>query len=47
MLVAMLLVTLTVVLASQLVDGNQRIVYVSESISDNEEFFTSSDVIAI
>ena len=40
----MLLVTLAVVLASQLVvDGNQRIVYVSQSISDNEEFFTSGD----
>ena len=40
----MLLVILAVVLASQLVDGNQRIVYVSESIGDNEEFFTSGDV---
>ena len=29
-------------LVVQLVDGNQRIVYVSESISDNEGFFTSA-----
>ena len=29
-------------LVVQLVDGNQRIVYVSESISDNEDFFTSA-----
>ena len=37
------IVIILVSLVVQLVDGNQRIVYVSESISDNEDFFTSSD----
>ena len=38
------IVIILVSLVVQLVDGNQRIVYVSESISDNEDFFTSGDV---
>ena len=37
------IVIILVSLVVQLVDGNQRIVYVSESISDNENFFTSGD----
>ena len=37
------IVIILVSLLVQLVDGNQRIVYVSESISDNEDFFTSGD----
>ena len=36
-------VIILVSLAVQLVDGNQRIVYVSESISDDEDFFSSGD----
>ena len=42
----MLLVTLAIVLVSlvvQLVDRSQRIVYVSEPISDDEDLYTSSD----
>ena len=42
----MLLVTLTIILVSlvvQLVDGSQRIVYVSEPISDDEDLSTSGD----
>ena len=42
----MLLVTLAIVLVSlvvQLVDGSQRIVYVSEPISDDEDLSTSGD----
>ena len=42
----MLLVTLTIILVSlvaQLVDGSQRIVYVSEPISDDEDLYTSGD----
>ena len=39
------IVIILVSLVVQLVDGNQRIVrYVSESISDDEDFFTSGDV---
>ena len=41
----MLLITLAIILVSlvvQLVDGNQRIVYVSESISDIEDVFTDA-----
>ena len=38
------IVIILVSLVVQLVDGNQRIVYVSESISDEEDFFTSGDV---
>ena len=41
----MLQVTLAIILLSlvvQLVDGNQRTVYVSESISDGEDFLTST-----
>ena len=37
-------IIILVSLVTQLVDGNQRVVYVSESISDNEDFFTSGDV---
>ena len=37
------IVIILVSLVVQLIDGNQRIVYVSESISDNEDFFTSGD----
>ena len=36
-------VIILVPLVVQLVDGNQRIVYVSESISDGDDFFTSGD----
>ena len=36
------IVIILVSLVVQLADGNQRIVYVSESISDNEDFFTSA-----
>ena len=42
----MLVVTLTIILVSlvaQLVDGSQRIVYVSEPISDDEDLSTSGD----
>ena len=41
----MLLVTLAIITLSlvvQLIDGNQRIVYVNESISDDEDSFTSA-----
>ena len=37
------IVIILVSLVVQLVDGNQRIVYVSELISDDEDFFTSDD----
>ena len=36
------IIIILVSLVVQLVDGNQRVVYVSESISDNEDFFTSA-----
>ena len=36
-------VIILVSLVVQLVDGNQRVVYVNESISDDENFFTSGD----
>ena len=42
----MLLVALAIILVNllvQLVDGSQRIVYVSEPISDDEDLFTSGD----
>ena len=38
------IVTILVSLVVQFVDGNQRTVYVSESISDNEDFFSGGDV---
>ena len=37
------IIIILVSLVVQLADGNQRIVYVSESISDDEDFFTSGD----
>ena len=40
------IVIILVSLVVQLVDGNQRIVYVSESISDDEDFFTSASGIS-
>ena len=45
----MLLIILAIIILSlvvQLVDGNQRIVYVNKSISDNEDFFTSTSGIS-
>ena len=35
-----LAIIIVVCVVVQLVDGNQRIVHVSEPLSDNEEFFT-------
>ena len=43
MSVSSYIVIILVSFVVQLVDGNQRIVYVSESISDDEDFFTSGD----
>ena len=41
MLLATLLTAILVSLMAQLIDGNQRLVYVSESIDHDENFYTS------